>query len=411
MDKVFYSKTLGPPLNPDLRLIKKSIDEGSLQEEFGTFQKHPVYWYAFPLQDRSGIKIGGVAILQHTSFMAKDIRTAKWSIVWAILIMMGGTVTLVLIVTRNSISNPIADLMRGIRNLAGGNLDQHIDLKGRSELSELAEAFNQMAIDLKKARERILQEAESRLGLERELRQSEKLATVGQLASELAHEIGTPLNIISGRAELAKKKLDERETTEKNLDLILQQTERITKFIQQLLGFVRRKKPEQKPLAFPDVLDATLDFLTHPIQKQNVRVFRTVQPSLPPVLGDPDQLQQAFLNLLLNAVQAMPRGGELRLSISQQWINREGMTSGRRPYLEACIEDQGVGMGKETLEHLFRPFFTTKDSGTGLGLMVTQGIIQDHEGWIEVESELGKGTVFKIYLPVTGEVSDGKDHP
>ena len=132
--------------------------------------------------------------------------------------------------------------MDGINHLSKGDLDHQIDLRRRDELSQLAQAFNQMAVDLRRARERILREAETKLELERSLRQSEKLATIGQLASELAHEIGTPLSIIHGRAELMQKRLGENEETHNYLNIILRQTERITKIIQELLGFVRKNR-------------------------------------------------------------------------------------------------------------------------------------------------------------------------
>jgi signal transduction histidine kinase len=283
--------------------------------------------------------------------------------------------------------------------LAKGNLDHQIILKRGDELSELAQAFNQMAVDLKKAQERIIQEAETKLELERHLRQSDKLATIGQLASGLAHEIGTPLNIIYGRTELIQRRLEDKEGIKKNLEIIIGQTERITKILRQLLGFVRKKKPEQTLLSINTLLETTLDLLDHQIQKQAVRVVKDLRENLPAVIGDPDQLQQAFLNLLLNAIQAMPRGGTLHLSASSKKISKEGLTEAQRQYMEVCVGDTGVGIEGEAIQDIFNPFFTTKDTGTGLGLMVTQGIIQDHEGWINVESEVRKGSVFKVYLP------------
>jgi signal transduction histidine kinase len=283
--------------------------------------------------------------------------------------------------------------------LSKGDLGHQIDLRRRDELSQLAQAFNQMAVDLRMARERILREAETKLELERSLRQSEKLATIGQLASELAHEIGTPLNIIHGRAELMQKKIGENEEIHKYLDIILHQTERITKIIQQLLGVVRRKKSEWRALNIRSILENTLDLLDQQIHKQSVTVVKDMRDGLPPVIGNPDQLQQVFLNLILNAIQSMPEGGRLSLSASTKKISKEGLGEDRRQYVEVCVEDTGVGMESEVIRQIFDPFFTTKETGTGLGLMVTQGIVQDHEGWIEVKSEVRKGSVFKVYLP------------
>jgi len=293
--------------------------------------------------------------------------------------------------------------MEGIQNFAGGNLDYQIDWKKADELSELARAFNQMAVDLRKAQERIIRGTETKLELERGLRESEKLAIIGQLASGLAHEIGTPLNIIYGRTELIQKGLEDKEGLQKNLDIVLRQTERITKIIQQLLGFVRKKKPEQKALSLPPLLECALELLDHQVRKQKVRVVKGRMDGLPSIIGDSDQLQQVFLNLILNAIHSMPEGGTLSISGSSKRISKDGRPGDQRSYLEVSVEDTGVGMEKEVLQNIFTPFFTTKDTGTGLGLMVTQGIVQDHEGWMEVESEVGRGSRFKVYLPSLGE--------
>ena len=395
---LLHSRSLGEEIEPYLDLIKKSIREGSAQEVFGTYKKIPIYAYAFPLKEGEQRPLLGISILQNISFMEKEIENAKWNIFVTIFVLIGGMVALVLLGTRKWVTQPISKLMEGTKELAKGNLDHQIDVKKRGEIFELAEAFNQMATDLKKAQERILRESEIRLELERSLRQSEKLATIGQLASGLAHEIGTPLNIISGRVELIRRKMDDRQGMQKNLDIILNQTERIIKIIQQLLGFARKKKPGQNPLDICTLLGTTVDLLDHQIRKQGVRVVKNLKMDLPAVIGDPDQLQQVFLNLILNAIQSMSEGGMLCLSASVKEITKEGLDVPRR-CMEVCVEDTGVGMEKEVLENIFNPFFTTKEKGTGLGLMVTQGIVRDHEGWIEVESEKGKGSIFKVYLP------------
>jgi two-component system NtrC family sensor kinase len=395
---IFHSQSLERSIEPYLNVIKRSVRENRPQEELDTHHKIPMFSYTLPFRERTG-HIGGVSILRHTSLIEKEIEKSKWSIVITIFLLICGTLVLILLGTRKWVTHPISKLIDGINHLSKGDLGHQIDLGRRDELSQLAQAFNQMAVDLKVARERILQEAEAKLELERSLRQSEKLATIGQLASELAHEIGTPLNIIHGRAELIQKRLGDNEEIHKYLDIILHQTERITKIIQQLLGLVRRKKPEWKASNIGTILENTLDLLNQQIQKQSVRVVKDVTDNLPLVNGNPDQLQQVFLNLILNAIQSMPGGGKLCLSASMKRISKEGLEEDRRQYVEVCVEDTGVGIEKEVIQQIFDPFFTTKDTGTGLGLMVTQGIVQDHEGWIEVKSEVGKGSVFKVYLP------------
>jgi signal transduction histidine kinase len=260
-----------------------------------------------------------------------------------------------------------------------------------------------MTVSLKESRERLAHEAETRLELERNFRHSEKMATIGQLASELAHEIGTPLNIIAGRAALTKETLAEREPVQKNLDIILTQTGRITKTVQQLLSFARRKRPERKRFDVNQLLETTLDLLDYQVQRQGVSVKRRLEADLPFLKADADLLQQVVVNLLLNSLQSMPEGGTLQISTSQRRIVREGLEFGAQDYVVISVEDTGVGMDEGTMRNLFTPFFTTKEKGTGLGLTITHRIVQEHGGWIDVKSNVGKGSVFTVYLPALRE--------
>jgi signal transduction histidine kinase len=202
---------------------------------------------------------------------------------------------------------------------------------------------------------------------------------------------------------LLKKRFEDKNEVQKNLDIIVQQAERITKIIQQLLGFVRKKAPQQTPINVRAILENTLEFLDHQMQKQDVRVEKDLKGNLPLVRGDSDQIQQVFLNLILNAIQSMPEGGVLHLSAASKWCSRQGMEEGQKQYIEVYVEDTGMGMEPEVLQNIFKPFYTTKDKGTGLGLTVSLGIVQDHDGWIDVKSEVEKGSMFKVYLPVLEE--------
>ncbi len=399
-DTVFCSRSLTGDTKFFVRSVKESIERDHAQEESGVYGKIPVFSFSFPLKDRVGNKIGGISILQRTSFVEKAVQSAKHTIFIMIFVLISISVTIILFLTRRWVTHPIGQLIEGIKGLAKGDLSTQINLRREDELSELARAFNQMAAALQKAQDKLKQETESKLELERNLRHSEKLATIGQLASELAHEIGNPLNIIGGRAELARRRLEDRETALKNLGIIIQQTEKITRIIQQLLGFVRKRKSEPKRLELSPLLETILDILSQQIEKQGVRIVKDFPKNLPAIKGDSDKLQQVFLNLILNALQAMASGGRLVLAASCQSIYPKEVQEEKRPYLEVVVKDTGPGMSKEVKERIFDPFFTTKNQGTGLGLTVSQGILHDHEGWIAVESEIGKGSAFKVYLPI-----------
>lgn len=406
---VFHSRSLDSKIEAYVEEIRRTIREDTVLEAFGRHDALSVFTYTFPLKDKKKKNIGGVAILQRTSFMEEDIRKAGWNIFVSILLLILGTVAFIHFGTKRWLSQPISQFVVAIRKLARGDFSSHIDLRRKDEISEMAREFNQMAMDLRKAREEIIEEAERRLELERALRQSDKLAAIGQLASELAHEIGTPLNIIAGRAELTRRKVNEK-GLEKNLDVVIEQTAKITKIIRQLLGFVRKKKPEQKPLNLGILLRTALDLLDYQIRKQKISVATEIENPLPVVMGDPDQIQQVFLNLLLNAIQAMPQGGTLRVGASSRWTTKPGLEESERCYVEVFFSDSGTGMEKNVIEHIFDPFYSTKHGGTGLGLTVSRGIIDEHEGWIDVESEMGRGSIFRIYLPALSDEVKENDH-
>ncbi|GJL55481.1 MAG: hypothetical protein NPIRA02_26130 [Nitrospirales bacterium] len=226
--------------------------------------------------------------------------------------------------------------------------------------------------------------------LEDRLRKTERLAELGTLASGMAHEIGTPMNVILGRAEFLMRKTSD-ENTKKGLETIVTQVERITKIMNQLLSFARKRPAERRAFDLAEIITPILDIVQDRMKKHHIYVQTEIPPERPNVFGDPDQLSQVLLNLVMNSCHAMPEGGTLRIALaycSQQ--------------LHLILSDTGCGIRKEDLSRLFDPFFTTKPvgEGTGLGLTVVHGIIQEHDGVIQVESEQAKGTTFHIYLPV-----------
>lgn len=253
----------------------------------------------------------------------------------------------------------------------------------------------------------VLEDVTERLNLERQIRRSEKLAAIGQLASGLAHEVGTPLGIIVGQADRLIKKFEEGDPVREGLERIRAQADRITRLVQQLLAFARRKKPEFRPLDLSIPLKAAADLLIPWSWAKGVSLKLDLPEDLPKVQGDSDQLQQVFLNLLLNALQAIGSSGGQILVTAQVKSQEPGMKGAPKPsrFVEVAVVDTGCGIPPENLGRIFEPFFTTKEvgEGTGLGLAVCHGIVQDHGGWIEVESEVGKGSTFRVFLPVHRE--------
>ena len=226
--------------------------------------------------------------------------------------------------------------------------------------------------------------------LEAQLRKTERLAELGTLASGMAHEIGTPMNIILGRAELLMRKATD-ESTRRGLETIVTQVERITKIMNQLLSFARKRPSEQRGVDLVGVIGSVLDMLLEKFKNHGIHVVKDYVPDLPLVLADPDHISQVLLNLMLNACQAMPGGGTLTLSL---------FPKGDR--VELGVQDTGTGIPEDQISKIFDPFFTTKavGEGTGLGLTVVHGIIQEHNGTISVKSAPNQGTTFLISLPV-----------
>ena len=226
--------------------------------------------------------------------------------------------------------------------------------------------------------------------LEMQLRRAERLAELGTLASGMAHEIGTPMNVILGRAEYLLQRATD-DGMKKGLTTIITQVERITKVMKQLLAFARRRSPEWRTIDLGEIVDDTLEMFQERIAESCITIDKRIESSVPPVRADRDQLIQVLINLVMNSIHAMPEGGQLTLSLA-----REGSS--------VCLglTDTGHGMPEEIRSKVFEPFFTTKDfgKGTGLGLTVVKGIIEEHGGTIAVESVVDKGTTFWIRLPL-----------
>jgi len=245
---------------------------------------------------------------------------------------------------------------------------------------------------------------------ETELIRSEKLASLGQLAASVAHEVNNPLAGILVYLKLLHKKYKEKklqtEETEKQLLKMEKELERTSRIIRNLLDFSRQSEPTMRPVELNNVVEAALLLVGHQIDLENIRLEKKLNTQLPLVLADFDQIQQVLMNIIMNAIQAMPNGGNLTITTSVA----KGIKIGESPKntVRIDIRDTGVGIPKGNLSKLFTPFFTTKEKGkgVGLGLPVVYGIIERHEGKIEVDSEPHAGTIFTIYLEVMDEKKD-----
>jgi PAS domain S-box-containing protein len=241
--------------------------------------------------------------------------------------------------------------------------------------------------------------------LELQIRRSDRLASLGTLSAGMAHEIKNPLVSIKTFAQLLPERYQDSDFRETFSNLIGHEIDRIDSLVNQLLRFARPAKPHLKPMHVHEILDKSLLLVGHRLYQKDIKLTRSWEADVDTIRADPDQLEQVFLNFFLNAMDAMKNGGELSISTQirtdEQWVSPFTQSNGEtREILRITIRDSGEGIRGEDIPHVFDPFFTTKDYGTGLGLSVVHGIVQEHGGQIEVESELKKGTAFHILLPL-----------
>ncbi len=298
------------------------------------------------------------------------------------------------------VGRPIQALVNQARRIGAGHWSERLSLDRDDELGELAREMNGMCDELEQVQRRLEHEAEARVGAVEQLRHSDRLRTVGTLASGVAHELGTPLSVIAGRANMiAASQGAEHADCAKNAAAIVTQVNRIAHIIRGLLDFARRGRAEKVRLDLRELAQRTVELIGPLAVKKRVNITLDVgdQPLLAKI--DVAQAEQALANLVVNGLDAMKGGGELTLRTRKVRANPPHGQEG--DFVQVVVRDRGVGISGEHLAHVFEPFFTTKDvgEGTGLGLSVTYGIMQDHAGFIDVESKLGEGSTFALYFP------------
>ncbi len=312
----------------------------------------------------------------------------------SVLVMLLGGIRIV--------GRPLEQLIEKTQRVGEGDFAGPLHLKRNDELGQLAESLNQMCDQLAAQQERIETEASARLDAMQQLRHADRLKTVGRLAAGIAHELGTPLNVVSGRAGLiASGQLPQTEVIA-SAAAIKKESDKITTIVRQLLDFARRSTPKRSRADLRNVVRQTTELVRSLAEKQSVRL--EVEDNGEPLVAEIDasQIQQVVTNILVNAIHAMPEGGVVKISLEARRARPPAESGGEsRETICIAICDEGVGINTEDLEQIFEPFFTTKDvgEGTGLGLSIAYGIVQEHGGWIDVSSRSNEGSCFEVYLP------------
>jgi len=302
------------------------------------------------------------------------------------------------------IIRPLREMVASTRKIAEGDLSHEVPMTSQDEIGQLAESFNHMLVSLKQARheledygrvleDKVEERSQQLRKIQAKLMQSEKLASLGRLASGVAHEINSPLNGILAFSHLLMRRLKDNPELQKELEIIVKEATRVSAIVRGLLDFSRESKPQKRPCNINDLILHTLSLVERQAVFQNIRIARNLDSQAPILLLDANQIQQVFMNILLNAADAMGNHGTLTISSSHVPGD---------PFVQVKFTDTGCGIPEENLNKIFDPFFTTKadKKGTGLGLAVSYGIIDRHRGRIEVQSEVGRGTTVAIHLPL-----------
>jgi two-component system NtrC family sensor kinase len=375
--------------------------------------------------------IGGIRLVssldEAQAFLSKKRDRAVILTFFSILVIL---ITLTILFGR-LVGNPIQKLVEAMSRAEKGDLETEAHIQSEDELGKLGKNFNRMLRTIRETHEqnvqllrqvsqfneeltRKIEAATSELAKrneelrllnealfesQRQLSQSEKLAAVGQVTAAMAHQIGTPLNSISGYIQLILQDGNLQPKDRGRLEIIESQLDRLADSVKHLLSFTRQPKPQLKSLEVNEVLEELIHLSEPWFLARNVKLAKHLSPNLPPILGDLTHLQTLFLNLITNALDAMPKGGVLTIK-TRQGLPSPSLKDGR--WLEIAMTDTGIGITEESKKRIFEPFFTTKKmgGGTGLGLAICEKIVKEHSGKIEIESEVGKGSTFLISLPV-----------
>jgi len=308
---------------------------------------------------------------------------------------------------------PLRDLESGAQRLSTGNLDQAIPVRSGDEFGKLASSFNVMTDALRNSRAELRgwgrtleQKVDSRTQelrlAQAETMRGEKLASVGLLASGVAHELNNPLTGILTFSHLVRQKMPDKSTDAEDMDLVIRETKRCAAIIKRLLDFAREKLPEKKFTDLNQVIDDTVRIVEQPAHLRDIEITVHLDRTLPPIWIDADQIKQVIMNMLVNAQHAVEEKGSITVS-TRRSLDPRALASEPKPMVEISIVDTGCGIPEANLQRIFDPFFTSKDvgKGTGLGLSVSHGIVEAHGGLIEVESKVGEGSTFRVLLPLT----------
>ena len=345
--------------------------------------------YAAPLTGDAGDVIGAIAVARGTDDLRADLARTRLRLIVVVAAFVAVTLVAGMLLGTAYITRPLATLLDGIAHVRAGDFRSRVPPAHHDEIGALVDEFNTMVEALGEARQQIEHETDARLRIERGLQGIDKMVTIGQLAAGLAHEIGSPLQVLSARAEgLATRSTDPE--TRRQAEILVEQTARITRIVDQLLSFGRRRPPAIAPCDLARPVRTVLELLDGEIRRKGLAIELTTDGADHTIYADEDQLQQIVLNLVRNALAATPSAGRITVRI-------EAVPAAGEVWL--VVRDTGPGIPPALADRLFEPFFTTRaaEGGTGLGLAVVRAIVLEHGGAITASSN--EGAEFTVRFP------------
>jgi signal transduction histidine kinase len=371
----------------------------------------PFYAMAIPLHsappgETTRQLVAFLGLVRDGEFIGQEILSTAERLVPLLFVFVVTFAIAVYVMLMRRVATPLRRLVDAIDGVSQGDMSRAVLPEREDEIGRLAGRFNDMMNYLREAREQEARATAARIATEAHLRRAEKLATIGQMAAEIAHEVGTPLNVIGGRARSLARRVAEPADVQKNAEIISTQVDRITKIIRQVLDSSRKSRPTSSEVDVLKTVRETLEFVEESLKQRQIAVDVRCEPELRPIPGDPDEIQQVCLNLIMNAIHAMPEGGQIVINLEYVIRRKEGLDlAPPSPYLMLEFSDTGPGVPQADRARIFDAFFTTKDAGegSGLGLPVSHGIVKDHDGWMEVGDRPEGGAVFRVFLPIPSE--------
>lgn len=394
VDTIFVSNPLKIADAVPTTALRRVMASGAPEEHYERRAGQSLISIIVPVRGRTGTIEGSMEIVWLATAIDRGMQAILIDVLGRLGLLLCVTIGLTAFVLQRQVLRPLGRLADGIRRLGGGETGVTLAVARGDELGQVAQQFNEMVLRLQEARRRLLLETERALTLEQQARQASALAVAGKLAVALAHEVGTPLNIISARAEFMLRGLRPDAPDREDLEAIVGQIDRISRIISGLLDAVRPQAPKLEPIEVAQVVGDLWPLLGLAARQRGIELTQAVDDGLPLVRADAGQLQQVLINLVINALEATPDGG--RVTVSVRAVTREA-----RSGVTIAVTDTGSGIAPDLHVRIFETFFTTKPrgQGTGLGLAICRDIARAHGGDLHVESVPGAGSTFTLWLP------------